>query len=245
MTENYQGMCAKCSHRKSCKTPCAFVEQILKQDNRQPFFEYRGKDLNDQPIIVAKSKNWRHETNETNLDQYGKAYAGDKPEQTPFNTDADNPFANYKPKLNQTEVFINKFFLGRSYDDIAAELAVNVDTVVSMFHHAQQRMIQALKFADDRQKTIDYYKSLLERNEKSFGKLPKGQRWFIMNRVIGLTVPEIAELEGATAHRVNNGIKDVSDRMKSGNLIWLECSDQDRQAARQRIEQKRARDRKA
>ena len=65
-----------------------------------------------------------------------------------------------------------------------------------------------------------------------------------MNRVLGITVPEIADADGATAHRVNAAIREVADKVKTGDLIWLECSDNDRAAAQARLEKRRLRDKK-
>ena len=245
---DHEGMCAKCSHRKACKTPCAFVEALLKESNKTPFYEVNAKGAEDQPIKVIKSKAWRYEINETNLDQYkGGAPADDsdpREQIDPFTTLAENPFADLKPTLSQTAVFINRFFLGQSYEDIAAGLGVSGDTVASMFRHAQERLLEALKFIDSRQATIKSYQTLLRRNEASFGKLPKGQKWFLMNQIIGLTIPEIADLEGTPANQVNHRIKETSDRLKTGAIAWLNCSDEDRAAAQARLDKKRHRDRK-
>ena len=238
-------MCKKCKNRKTCKTPCAFVEAILSEDNKTPFYERNTKGQDDQPIKLIKSKNWRREINETNLDQYGKSnLVNDNIKRTPFTTEAENPFETLKPQLSQTTVFINRFFLRKDYKEIATEMDVPVDTIVSMFMHAKNRLLEALGFADNRHMTIERYKSLLERNEKAFGKLPKRQKYYLMNRVLGLTIPEIAEIEDVTPHRVHSSIKEVSDQLKTGKIVWLECGDEERKAAQARIDKKKERDRK-
>lgn len=45
------------------------------------------------------------------------------------------------------------------------------------------------------------------------------------------------------ANRVNHAIKDVSDRLKTGNMVWLECLKEDREAAQARLYRKKQRDR--
>lgn len=239
-----KGLCDRCVKKRKCKAPCGAVETLLREGNN-PFYEAIGRDSNNRPIRVLKSKAWRYEKRECDIvaDQ-GSKFDNLEDFGALFTTDDETPFESFKPKLNQTAVFIYRFFLGKPYEDIAEMMGVTVDTVVSHYRNAKDRMLEALKFLDDRQATMKHYKTLLRRNDESFGRLTKGQRWFIMNRVLGLTVPEIAKMEGATAHRVNHAIKEVSDRIKIGQVQWLECSEEDREQARQRIEAKRARDRR-
>lgn len=246
--EDYQDMCAKCRHRNKCKEPCAFVEAILTEDNRPPFYERNTTGQDDTPIRIIKSKNHRHEINQTNLDQYaGPAPADDdepRRQTEPFSTEAENPFVSYQPKLSQTTVFINRFFLGRPYEDIASDLEVSVDTVVSMFKRAKERLFEALYFADNRQATIKRFESIRRRNGAKFGKLTKGQRWFLMHDIFDLSVKEIADMEGATVHRVNHAIIDATDRIKAGLATFLEPTPDEVKQAQERIEAKRQRDRK-
>lgn len=244
MKDSYKGMCAKCRNHQACKAPCAFVDALLKVDNKPPFQEIFAKGDEGQDITICKSKNHRHEVNESNLSQLGTVDSDgdgdgwDDDKKTPFTTEAGSPFAHYEPTLNQTTVFIQRFFLGRPYDEIADELEVNTNTVISMFRNARDRLTEALKFIDDRNATVKRYKSLLARNAKAFGKLPKRQRWFIMNAICGLTVPEIAKVDETTPIQVNHGIKEVSDRIKAGKAEWLECTLEDRAAAQARLDKK-------
>lgn len=241
MDEDYKNMCGVCRNRNHCKAPCSFVEEILREGNKPPFYEKNMRSENGKDALQIKSKNYRHEVNATNLAQDKKILSGDNKKSDPFNTDALSPFTDLKPSLGQTVVFVNRFFLRKSYEDIAEELNISVDTSVSMFRHAKDRMLEALKLSDERFSTIHRYESLLKRNDKSFGILPKGQRLFIMNRVLGLTVPEISEMENMPVNQVNHRIKEVSDRLKIGPIEWIECSDEDRAAAQENIIKKRQR----
>jgi len=236
LSTDYKGMCEKCRNRKWCNEPCAFVVQILVEDNKPPFYEHKAIGQDDQPIIIIKSKNHRYEVNESNLQQDEKQI-DDGPDDinTVFTTEADNPFASYSPKLSQTTVFIMRFFERKPYEEIAEALEVSVDTVRSMYRNAKERLITALIFADTRHTTVKRFQSTISRNEKTFGKLPKSQRWYLMYAIFGLTMEEIASLESSTPNQVHHAVKDVSDRLKTGLINWIEASREEVEAAKNRI----------
>lgn len=117
---------------------------------------------------------------------------------------------------------------------------MTVDTVVSMFAHAKRRLTEALAYADDRNATFKRYHCLIDQNDASFGKLTKGQRWWLMNRVLGLTVPEIAEIEGTKPDRAKRAIRRTADRIITGLTILTNPTNDEVTAAQARIERDRA-----
>ena len=247
---NNDGMCQKCRKRASCKTPCAFVDEILKQDNRPQFHEVNARGLNGEAITVCMSHNHRHEVNESNLDYMhavdtdGEGWESDD-KKTPFTTEADSPWADYQPTLNQTTIFIKRLLQGMSYEDIADELELSVDLVRSYYHSAKNRMIEALQFADSRNKTIAFWENTQKRSEKVTGKLPKYMKWMLMHKVFDLSIQEITELEGAGKNDAASKIRWAYDRLVTGEYVLLDPTPEQIEAARQRIEKKRARDRRA
>jgi len=243
------GMCQKCRKRASCKVPCAFVDEILKQDNRPQFHEVNARGLHGEDITILKSKNHRHEVNESGLDyMHMVGIDGDGWDSvdkvTPFTTEADSPWADFQPTLSQTTVFIWRFFMKRSFEEIAEELDVEVATVMSHYQNAKARMTEALKLADSRTKTIAKWKQAMERSEKATGKLPKYMKWLLMNKVFDLTVGEIADLDGTTSATVASKIRVAYDKLALGEYVLLEPTPDDIEAARVRMAKKRASERK-
>ena len=247
--KNHKAICEKCRNRKTCKTPCAFAESILRDGNKTPFYEVNDKGLHGEKITMCMSKNHRYEINESGMDQMhtvdidGEGWSSDD-KKTPFTTEADSPWSDFQPKLNQTTVFIKRFFQGMAYADIAQELDVSVESTMSHYQHACNRMMEALKLADMKEATIAKYKLALERSHKATGKLPKYIKWLLMNKVFDLTVGDIAELEGTTSNTVASKIRVAYDKVVTGEYSLLEPTLDDIEAAQMRMQKKRARERK-
>jgi len=72
--------------------------------------------------------------------------------------------------------------------------------------------------------------------------MPKTHRWFLLNKVFGLLPREIAEMDGASIKTICARIKDVSDCVMIGRLIFMNPSPEQIEAAQQRIDKKRQRD---
>ena len=85
-----------------------------------------------------------------------------------------------------------------------------------------------------------YRRKIQERS----GKLPKSHRWFLMNKLFNLMPIEIARMEGLkNSDLVYKGIKAVADGIITGELDLIEATEEEKEAARARIEAKRQRDR--
>jgi hypothetical protein len=59
--------------------------------------------------------------------------------------------------------------------------------------------------------------------EERIGKLPKGQKWFLLNKLFGVMPSEIAEMEGLKgASSVKQLIIRVSDRLRAGEIRLID-----------------------
>ena len=241
--------CSRCRKRKTCKTTCIFVDEILKKDNRPQHYEIDAIGLHGEDITILKSKNHRYEVNESGLDYMysldtdGEGWSGDD-KVTPFTTEANSPWSDYQPTLTQTTVFMARFFHKKSFEEIADELGTNVGNVQSQCQHAKARMVEALKLADMKENTIAKYRLALERSQKATGKLPKYIRWFLMNKVFNLTVGDIAEIENTTSATVASKIRVAYDKIILGEYRLLEPSPEQIEAAQVRMAKKRASEQK-
>ena len=95
---------------------------------------------------------------------------------------------------------------------------------------------------DTRRAYADDIQSRLKISEKASGKMPKTHRWFLLNKVFDLLPREIAEMEDANIKTVCARIKDVSDKVITGRLTFMNPTEEQIKAAQHRIDQKAKRD---
>ncbi len=167
-------------------------------------------------------------------------------EQQAFSTENESPFSSFQPTLKQTGVFIDRFFHKLSYRDLAVKYDMTEKNAVSTYHNAANRVLAVLEAMDKREaltKQVDFWK---KRVEERSGSLPKGQKWYLLNKLFGLRPSEIAELEGLDKKScsVRQLIIRVSDQLKAGELTLIECSAEESAAANVRLDNQRKKRRK-
>ena len=82
-------------------------------------------------------------------------------------------------------------------------------------------------------KQVDYWK---RKAEARSGSLPKGQKWYLLNKLFRLRPSEIAELEGIKgSSSVRQLITRVSDQLKCGEINLIDCTPEEAQAAKTRL----------
>jgi hypothetical protein len=96
--------------------------------------------------------------------------------------------------------------------------------------------MQVLEILDGKKdiRRLDHWKKQVE--ERS-GSLPKGQKWFLLNKLFGLRPSEIAEMEGMKgSSSVRQLIIWVSDQLKAGEISLIESTTEDAEAAKARLD---------
>jgi len=86
-----------------------------------------------------------------------------------------------------------------------------------------------------------------KRIEERSGSLPKGIRWYLMQKCLGVLPSEIAEMEGLKgSSTVRQLIIRVSDKLRAGEIRLIESTPEEAAAAKKRLEDQRGkrRDRK-
>ena len=111
-------------------------------------------------------------------------------------TENENHFRSFEPCLKQTGIFIDRFFNRFSYSDLAVKYDMSKETAIKTFYNGQNRILDAIKAMDTAEvpsKKVGFYKKTVK---KRSGSLPKGQKWFLFNKLFRLRPYEIAEMEG-------------------------------------------------
>ena len=87
-------------------------------------------------------------------------------------------------------------------------------------------------------RNLNHWKKQVE--ERS-GIMPKGQRWFLLNKLFGLRPSEIAEMEGLDKRNssVRQLIIRVSDQLKAGEINLIDAIPEEAEAAKARLDTQR------
>ena len=83
-------------------------------------------------------------------------------------------------------------------------------------------------------RNLDYWE---KRVEERSGYMPKGQRWFLLNKLFDLRPSEIAEMKGLDKRNssVRQLIIRVSDQLKAGEISLIETTSEEACAAKVRL----------
>lgn len=233
-------MCAKCRKRQACKTPCAFVDAILRDENR-PVFE---KKLGSNQIIARPRSQEVRESDFIHKDSSGELNSQELIDAV-FSTETDSPFRTNDFKLERTQIFFRHFFKGESYEHLADVYDTDPATIRGIYSNAQKRLIYALELLDKRLPIVNNAKSYIKRAEGITGKLPKNQKHFLLAKLFGLTPKEIENFDGTKQGDVSKNITYVADRLRTGEALFLDPSDLDIKESEKRLERFRATQRKA
>jgi hypothetical protein len=230
-----KGVCERCSHWEICKTPCRPVELFLAQDNLAVYEKTAvGKDGKKITIVFAHGR----EIQESALPPISAKT--DEPVDSPFTTETESPFASFNPSLKQTRVFIDRFFHGWSYEDLAVKYDVTVEVAQSHYYNAVQRLQAVVEALDGKDSICDFepWKKMVEERSGSF---PAGMRWFLLNKLFQMRPAEIARMEGVkNPSAVRGMIIRVSDQLSCGEISLFEKDPEEAEAAKARLEAKRA-----
>lgn len=224
-TPSYSGLCARCSHRKTCSTPCAPVERLLSAGNRKPFERVSGETV----IVFPRS---RREIRESDLDTYEEGGKPTNKSAAVFSTDTGSAFATPEPTLKQTAIFIDRFFNRMSYADLAGKYGTTRGGVAKLYFNAKERMIKSIRAMDRA--------DLAAANGRPLAAMPKAVRVFLLHSVFGLAVSEIARLLDISHSLVTRNIATTRDRIITGQLDILTFTETDRAAAQGRLDDARA-----
>ena len=156
-----------------------------------------------------------------------------------FSTENDNPFASFKPKLKQTGIFIDRFFHNATYKDLAVKYDISRDAAIKIYHAATKRLLIVLEAMDGKKdlRNLEHWRKQVE--ERS-GSLPKGQKWFLLNKLFGFRPSEIAEMEDLKgSSSVRQLIIRVSDQLRAGEISLIDATPEDAKAAKTRLDDQR------
>jgi hypothetical protein len=208
---------------------------LLAQDNLTVFEKTGiGENGEEITIIFARSR----EIPESMLPQVSDKT--DEPIDV-FTTEAESPFTSFKPDLKQTGIFIDRFLNKWSYEDLAVKYDTTAEGAKKIYHAALKRLqavVEALDGGKDSPHNFEPWKKMVEERSGSF---PAGMRWFLLNKLFQMRPAEIARMEGVkNPQGVRGMIIRVSDQLRAGEISLFEVDRGEAEAAKDRLEAKRA-----
>jgi hypothetical protein len=230
-------VCDKCYYGTVCERPCRPVELYLKEGNLSVWTK-KSIDKNGREIevIYSRSRERQQSTLSEGFDKRGDPRLSER-EQLAFSTENQSPFAHFKPELLQTGIFVDRFFYQMSYSDLAVKYEMSEDDCIKRYSYGVKRIMELLKAMDNptfATKQVDYWKKKVD--ERS-GSLPKGQKWYLLNKLFGLSPSQICELEGMKgSSSVRQLIIRVSDQLAAGEIKLIEVTPEESAAAKARLE---------
>jgi hypothetical protein len=126
-----------------------------------------------------------------------------------------------------------------TYSDLAVKYDLSETDCIKRFSYATKRLLEVLKIMDskiEKDKNNKYLKQVQERS----GSLPKGQKWYLLNKLFNLLPSEIAEMEGMPgSSSVRQLIIRVSDQLAAGEIKLIEVTPEESAAAKTRLDEVR------
>ncbi len=229
-----KGVCQQCSHYDTCKSPCRPVELYLAEDNLAVFEKTAiGKNGKEVTIIFARSR----EVSECMIPRISSET--DKPVDV-FTTEGDSPFAGFNPSLKQTGIFIDRFFHGWSYEDLAVKYDVTVEVASSHYYNAVQRLQAVIEAMDGGKEGPHNFEPWKQMVEERSGSLPVGVRYYLLNKLFQMRPAEIARMEGVkNPSGVRGMIIRVSDQLRCGEISLFERDPEETAEAKAKLDAQR------
>jgi len=224
-----RGICGKCPHRSSCKTPCGPVKQYLASENLTVF---EKKFTNEKGEVISILFSRSREKTLTAFKNEGDTDKNRTNEiDLAFSTENGSAFAHYTPNLKQTRLFVDKFFFKLSIEDLAAKYEMTPQKVYEYYAQAKRRIFDILEHLDSKRRL----KLNWDKIEASTGHMTKGRRWYLMSKVFELTPSQIAEITGESADSISTLIRRTADQLKAREIELVDVSQTEAEAAKARL----------
>jgi DNA-directed RNA polymerase specialized sigma24 family protein len=239
-------ICTKCPHRNRCDQPCRPVHLYLSEVTDAKIFEKTVTTKEGETITIMYSGLWKEENEACRVGEYHDVRPGQEgkpsnPDQAIMSTEAESPFADFKPTLKQTGIFIDRFFRGWSYEDLAVKYGLKSRVVAcQIYNQAARRVLEVLEHLDKSRYREYSRKEATKRSED----LPPATRYFLLNQLFGFSPSEIARMVDRDSSVVSKLIIRFSDKLRAGEIHLIDATPKERQAARKRLDAHRAKRRK-
>ena len=218
------GACRKCDHYAGCEKPCYPVKRLLDRDKPNMFETNQGNVIRFHPPKRERAR----------LAAILEAEEGEKSMEV---VSEESPFRHFDDfKTRQTAVFVDRFFAGLSYQDLAVKYSQTETQLRGLYHAALTRLQMVLEFLDFRNGSLpfDRYGQLVR---DAVCALPKHVKAYVMAELFGFTTVEVAKALDISPSKASGYITSNRKKVAAGELDLNTYFTQAAQAADRALKQ--------
>ena len=185
--------CQRCQHYSYCTEPCPGAQKYLKQ---------KGAPLESVRIDRENGKIWtvytphRRELNFTTLEKENKEgetqdvldYISSEQIESSLKEIYSDKFKN-----KTTQIFLDRFFLGYSFEYIRDKYGLSDHGARSLYDYAKSRIYEMIRALEDGGKET-FAKNMAKASLDKTYKLSNKQKCFLLHQCFGLSYADIAEI---------------------------------------------------
>ncbi|MDA3897707.1 MAG: hypothetical protein PF482_16355 [Desulfobacteraceae bacterium] len=151
-----------------------------------------------------------------------------------FSTDNEGPFASAidNPKLKQTGIFIDRFFFKMGYQELAEKYDTSKSGISKLYDNAKSRIVKTVEAMDRADMALA--------NGNQIVKMKRAVQAFLLHTAFGLSVNEVSKLMGVNHSLIVRNLDDTRDKLMTGEINLFDFTEEDREAAQERLEGARA-----
>jgi hypothetical protein len=179
----FDGFCIKCKNYKSCAAPCRPVEQAMRAAEKSSVME---KVVNENEIIMYPQ--WKQRRFSEIAAHVVESFVD--PDALADQGVIENAALVELPmdmKKIRAAVFYKRFFQQKEYQTIADELHMSVENARTHYSDGKRWITKILVHLDTQR-----YAAKVSNNLEN--QLEPAQVWFLMSRLLGLSIPDIQKL---------------------------------------------------
>ncbi|WP_300464245.1 hypothetical protein [Desulfobacula sp.] len=209
-----KNLCTACKKRDICKKLCQQALNYVNQDGKV----YELQDEDEIKVFPLWNEKQASTANSDNQD--GGVYQANHLETTFTDDPENNPFSEFNPDHQITQVFLLRFFEKWSFSDIAEKFDLkDKDAAKSIYFRAISRLKEGLEVIDERTLTRQNALTSLK-NSPAARQLNPAQKEYLLYAVFNLDVETICEITGRKFGTVRSGIYRVKKYLDSGKYTF-------------------------
>ena len=119
----------------------------------------------------------------------------------------------FSPQSLKTKVFVDRFFKGYSYQDLAEKYETSEDNVAKYYSNAVNRIFEVLEALDDQDMSLRRY-NMAQSKIKNLKEINPNIKYFLLRELFLLSPREISEMVGISHGSVRNALTNAKKTFK-------------------------------
>jgi hypothetical protein len=190
--------CQQCKNYRTCVQPCIVVEKILEKE-----MSYYMREKEMEPGVF-EIKNWK----ESYFKTYGERGGISELDELPDDSKERAEEFNFDPETAQARVFYQRFFLKRTFKEIAIRADKSETWARGIYKAATKRVREISSILDSQGKGVMFF-------QKNPRPLTDIQKWWILHHFFKFSQAEIVRIfpEAPTKANLSRAFRKIRDRI--------------------------------